>query len=379
VDRRLVPAPVAVSIVGTFAILLLGALFYARSFVLPIVLALLVTLTFAPLVRWLARRGIPAPATAVLLVVLLGAVMGLALAFLIDPVSRILAQAPDVIRQAREQVVEIGRQFAFLSEGSGGAEAAAGNGAADPDNGEQIMAFQPGAIVAWVAGTLAGIGTTFGATLILSFFLLASGDVLRQKALQMFDSLSDKKRSLAVLNDIESEVSRYLLTISGINTVFGACVGMAMYALGMPDPVLWGLAAALLNFVPYLGGLVGITLMTAVSITTFDTLPATLAPPIAYLALQFVESSLITPMILGRRLELHIVAILIFLAFTTWMWGIVGTVIGVPLLVVVKVVSDNSPGLVHLSSLLSAENGGVRANTQIPASEPGNKAPAADV
>jgi predicted PurR-regulated permease PerM len=128
-----------------------------------------------------------------------------------------------------------------------------------------------------------------------------------------------------------------------------------MYLLGMPSPVMWGIAAGLLNFIPYLGGLIGMAALVAVSIVTFPTLAAAALPPLAYLAIQIGESNFVTPMILGRRLELSTVAILIFLALTTWMWGIVGTIIGVPLLVVVKVFCDNFPNLSPLAEFLSAE------------------------
>src|SRR5690606_324392 len=113
------------------------------------------------------------------------------------------------------------------------------------------------------------------------------------------------------------------------------------FVLGMPNPLLWGVAAGLLNFIPYVGGLVGMVTMVAVSIVTFPTLTLAALPPLAYLGIQLAESNFITPMILGRRLELNTVAILIFLALASWMWGIVGAIIGVPLLVVVKVFCDN--------------------------------------
>jgi predicted PurR-regulated permease PerM len=227
------------------------------------------------------------------------------------------------------------------------------DGAGTPGT-ERVVIAQPG-IIAWAAGTAAGIGTTLAATLVLAFFLLATGDDLRHKLVRMIHSLTDKKRALRVLRDIENDVSRYLMTITAINAGFGFCVGLAMYLLGMPNPLLWGVAAALLNFIPYLGGLLGVIAAIAVSSVTFPGFAQAILPPIAYLALQFVESYLVTPTILGRRLELHIVPILVFLAFTTWMWGVVGAVIGVPLLVVIKVFSDNLTVLAPLSALLAAD------------------------
>ena len=127
-------------------------------------------------------------------------------------------------------------------------------------------------MLAWAAGTAADIGTTLGAMLILSLFLLASGDTLRAKLIRVVPNLSDKKRSLRVLRDIENEVSRYLLTITAINAGFGALRRLAMWVLGMPNPLLWGIAAGLLNFIPYLGGFIGNSLAAVVAIVTFPTL-----------------------------------------------------------------------------------------------------------
>jgi predicted PurR-regulated permease PerM len=363
---------VSVAIVGTFLILLVGAVYYARGFFLPLVLAVLVALLFAPLVRMLSHRGVPAPMTAILLVVLIGAALALAAAVLNEPIAMMIAQAPHVIDEFRDKFAFLRRPFAMLNEA--GREVQAIVDGAGAQETERVVIAQPGIIV-WAAGTAAGIGTTLAATLVLAFFLLSTGDDLRHKLVRMVHSLSDKKTALRVLRDIENEVSRYLITITAINAGFGLCVGLAMVALGMPNPVLWGVAAALLNFIPYLGGLIGIVAAIAVSSVTFPGLAPAILPPLAYLALQFVESYLVTPTILGRRLELHIVPILIFLAFTTWMWGIVGAVIGVPLLVVIKVFSDNLPALAPLSALLVADAASPEEPTTADAAENhGNRA-----
>jgi len=348
---------VRVAIVGTFLILAVGAMYYARSFFLPLALAILVTLAFAPLVRTLAHRGIPAAVSAIMLVIALGGGLATASAFLSEPVAQMVSGAPVVMREVRARFAFLrepfarfnaaGREVLALTDGGGG-----GDGVNDP---QRVVVVQSG-MLAWAAGTVADIGTTFGATLILSVFLLASGDTLRQKLIRVLPDLSGKKRSLRVLRDIENEVSRYLLTITAINAGLGLCVGIAMAALGMPNPVLWGIAAGLLNFIPYVGPLIGITLAGAIAIVTYPLLTVVVLPPIAYLTLQIIEGNFVTPMILGRRLELNTVAILILLALTTWMWGILGTIIGVPLLVVIKVFSDNFPALSPLAEFLTAES-----------------------
>jgi predicted PurR-regulated permease PerM len=352
------PTIVKVSIVGTFIILFVGALFYARSFFLPLALAILVTLTFAPFVRALSRRGIPAGVSAVLLVLVIGGGIGTASTLLSDPVANMISEAPTVLKEVRERFAFLQQPFRTLNEASREIQSLtqSGGDASDADP-ERVVVAQPG-MLTWAAGTLADIGTTLGAMLILSLFLLASGDTLRQKLIRVMPLLSEKKRSLRVLRDIENEVSRYLLTITAINAGFGLCVGTALWILGMPNPLLWGIGAGLLNYVPYVGGLVGMALCIAVSVITYPAFTQAALPPLAYLAIQIVESNFVTPLILGRRLELNTVAILIFLALTTWMWGIVGTIIGVPLLVVVKVFADTFPSLSSLGEFLSSEAAG---------------------
>jgi predicted PurR-regulated permease PerM len=345
---------VTVAIVGTFLILLFGALFYARGFFLPLVLAVLVTLTFAPFVRVLSHRGVPAAVSAVMLVIVLGGGIAGGATLLSQPVSQMITQAPTLVTQVRERFAFLRQPLATLSE-AGRQIQAITSGGDQTDEPQRVVLAESG-LLAWVAGTAADFGTTFGAMLILSLFLLASGDTLRAKLIRVVPNLSDKKRSLRVLRDIENEVSRYLLIITAINAGFGLCVGIAMAVLGMPNPLLWGVAAGLLNFIPYLGGFVGNTLATVIAIVTFPTLTQAALVPLAYLGIQLVESNFVTPVIVGRRLELNTVAILIFLSLTTWMWGIVGTIIGVPLLVVIKVFSDNFPNLSSLGEFLSAES-----------------------
>ncbi len=344
---------VSVSIVCTFLIVAGAALYYARSFFLPVVLGFLIALVFAPLVRSLLHRGIPAPVTAVVLVLAMGVALFGAAAYLSTPFAQSVSEAPRVLSEVRERFAFLRQPFALLNEAGRQVQSIA-DGASAADGEQKVVLAQPG-ILAWAAGTAAGVGTTLGATLLLAFFLLATGDDMRHKMLRLAPTLTDKKRSLRVLSEIENEVSRYLITITAINAGLGACVGIAMYALGMPNPLLWGVAAALLNFIPYLGGLIGMAATIAVSVVTFPTFAVAALPPLAYLGLQFLEAYFVTPTVLGRRLELHIVPILVFLAFTAWMWGVVGAVIGVPLLVALKVICDNVPSLQRFGELLAAE------------------------
>jgi predicted PurR-regulated permease PerM len=210
------------------------------------------------------------------------------------------------------------------------------------------------------------------ATLLLAPFMLASADTLKLKLIRLFPQLSDKKRSLRVLHDIEHRVSRYLFTVTVINAGLGVLIGSAMWILGMPNPVLWGVGATLLNYVPYIGPVTGIALAGAVSLTIHDDLISAAAPPLAYAALNSIEGTLVTPLTVGRRLSLSIVAILITIGLTTWMWGIVGTLIGVPLLVVIKSFCDELPSLAQVGMFISAESMPVEENGETANAGPAN-------
>ena len=352
--RPAIPRVVGVAVVGIFLILLAAVLYYARGFFLPLILALLITLAFMPLVRALARRGVPAVVTAILVVIGIGAALvGLA-AMLAEPTTRMLAETPQIVQELRDRFAGAGTgPLSRLIDASEQIQSIA-EGMDEPDAPQKVVLAQPG-IISWAADTLSGIGGTLGATLLFVVFLLSSGDLFLQKLVRILPTLSDKKRSLRVVHDVESEVSRYLFTITLINIGFGVAVGISMALLGMPNPVLWGVGAALLNYVPYLGALVGIALAAIIGLITFPTLPMAALPPLAYFVCNAIEGSVVTPLTLGRRLELNPVAILVALALGGWMWGIVGALIGVPLLVVIKVFCDHFDSLAKFGEFLSGE------------------------
>lgn len=343
---------VSFSIIGIFAILLIGALYFARTFFLPVMLALLVTLTFSPMVRYLRRQGIPAVVTAVLLVLAIFAFLGSAALYLSDPVSQLIADSPAIAQRIEERFQPLREPLRRVMNASAQLEelADAGSPAA-----EKVVVAQPG-LAAWAANTLGGLSTTLGATLVLVLFLLSSGDLFLHKLVRVLPTLSDKKRSVRLVHNVEFEVSRYLLTITAINLCFGAAVAVAMAVLGMSNPLLWGAAATALNFIPYIGAAIGVGAAFVAALITYGTIGPAFLPPAAYLLFHTIESAFITPLILGRRLELNVVVIFISLAFWSWIWGIVGALIAVPILVVIKVFCDNFPGLAPFGEFLSGNN-----------------------
>jgi len=328
-----------------------AAAYFARDLLLPLVLAFVLGLTLRPIVRYLERRNVPASLTATVLVGCVIGAIASGVYFLSGPVSHWLDTAPQIgqelsrkladLRSPVDAVVQASEQVEILTDGGG-------------NSGVQKVVVQQPGLLSRAADNLVSTLTTAGLTMVLLLFLLSSGTLFYEKLIAIMPTLSDKKKALRVVYDIESEVSRYLLTITAINIAMGAVVAVAMAATGMPNPVLWGVAAAILNFIPYLGALAGLAMISIVSLLSFSTLGQAIVPPLLYLVCHIVEGQFLTPIIVGRRLELNSVAILITLAVWGWLWGIVGAVLAVPLLVCIKVFCDNFEELAGFGEFLSA-------------------------
>jgi predicted PurR-regulated permease PerM len=164
----------------------------------------------------------------------------------------------------------------------------------------------------------------------------------------------DRKSALGITHAVQTELSRYLFTITVINAALGVAVGLAMWAVGMSNPILWGVIAAVFNFVPFLGALVGVSLSAIVALVTFDSLSGAMLAPGFYLLMTAIEGQFITPSIVGRRLEINSVAVLLSLAFWAWMWGIVGALMAVPILVAVRVLCNHVESLSSFGMFLAS-------------------------
>jgi predicted PurR-regulated permease PerM len=200
----------------------------------------------------------------------------------------------------------------------------------------QTQAFLAGAVV----------------TIILLYFLLASGDLFLRKLVRVLPRLSDKKAAIEIARDMEDQFSKYLVTMTLINVGLGLAVGGAMRLAGMPNPVLWGVAAAVTNFVPYLGPVVTLAMIALVSLLTFEDMGRALVAPGLYLGLNAIEGYLVTPMLLGRRLLLNPVVIFLGIIFWGWLWGIPGALLAVPILVSFKIFCDHIQPLSPIGEFL---------------------------
>ncbi len=337
---------------GIFIILSIYALYFGREFFMPVVLAFLFALTLTPIVRFLRKRGVPSALSATLLVVLSAATVGLGGYLLSGPLMQLINDAPQIGRTLTERIEELRGPFDRLMQIS-----AQIDNVTDTVNEAGVMKVsvqQPG-ILSQAAGTMLSVVTNAAIVFVLSLFLLASGTLFYEKIVQSFTTMSEKKRALRIVYDVEREVSRYLLTVAIINAALGAVIGVGLWAIGMPTPFLWGAMAALLNFLPYIGALATIVIVAAISIVSFDSMGYAMVAPAFVIACNVLEGQIITPLIVGRRLELNAVAIFIAVAFWSWLWGFIGALIAVPLLVVIKVFCDHFDGLQSFGNFLAAQ------------------------
>lgn len=336
---------------GLFLIALFGTIYFARALLLPIVLAVIVALTLRPVVRWLQKLHVPPAVSAVALI--FGVAVGAAAAawWVSGPAQRLLAQAPEIAFEVRWKlrgliesvgaVQEATKEMEELTEGGG-------------DGSAQAVVIDQGGLLTDVAGSVAGAGTSIVVALILAMFLLASWDFFVSRIVEEAPRFRDKKRAMVIVRDLEKQISRYLGAITVINAGLGLAIGLALWALGMPNPYLWGIAAFLLNYLPFIGAVGGTIGVAMVALVTFDTVGQALLAPLAYYALTSFEGQVVTPLMLGRQLAINTVAVLVTVMLWVWLWGIAGAFLAVPVLVIVKVLADNLPPLHRFGRFLDA-------------------------
>ena len=337
---------IVVALLGTIAFL-----YFARGVVLPLFLACIAGMTLKPLIRWLSCCRIPPAISAAVVLGLLvsGAVFGFL--HLGRPTLTWMSEAPQHMTELRQRAQRVFPRLARLNQ----AAAAVSNLGATEAEQTKLPTVElktsrvPSTLINWTGTFLAGIGET----LVLLYLLLASGDLFLQKLVRVMPTLRDKKRAVEISHEIQQSISNYLFSVSLINIGLGGIVSAGLYFMGVPNAAMWGMLVALLNFVPYFGPVAGIIVLAALGLLTFDTLWQALLPPAWYLVLHALEANLITPVLLGRRFTLNPVVIFVSLIFWTWLWGVPGALLSVPILVSAKVVCDRVPALSPVSEVLT--------------------------
>jgi predicted PurR-regulated permease PerM len=339
----------SLAVQGLFALAIVYTLYVASAFLLPVVLAVLLHFLLRPLVKAMARVWIPPALGAA--VVLLGAVglLGYTGWQLAEPAVGWVQRAPSSLRDIERKLRVVKEPMRTVSRAT--------------EQMEKLTTVEPGSTARQVEIKPTGLRDTLwegtwgflGAAsimLTLCYFLLASGDFLAEKAVNVLPRLKDKKLAVRIVREVESQVSIYLVTTTLINAGVGLATGLAVWWLGLPNPVLWGVVTWLLNYIPYLGALVNVGLLAVAGLLTFDKVGPALLPAAVFLGINLLESNVVTPFVLGRRLELNPVMVFLGLTFWWWIWGIPGALLAVPILGTAKLVCDRVPRLAAFSNLL---------------------------
>jgi len=341
---------------GLLIIATIAVMYFARDFLLPVVLALFIALTLRPSVRYLAKHHIPPWLTATFFIAIL-VVSGISTGYVLSaPVAVWINDAPQLGRTFAEKFHGFQSSLDTIVDLTDKLQDASGPTSSPAV--QEVIVRQPAlpALLALITGYPVQFAITLLATLVIAMFLMASGDLFYEKLVRILPTLTDRKRALHIVYDIENEVSSYVLTLIAINAGLAIIIGVTFHFLGMPSPYLWAVLIFFFNFIPYVGAVSGVALSAFMAIVSFDSLGYALLMPLTYTLWSLVESEIVKPQVLGRRLQMNAVAILLSLAFWTWLWGIAGAAIAVPVLVTIRVFCDHVEGLSGLGEFLSVRH-----------------------
>lgn len=335
---------------------IVAALYFARPVLLPIFIACVAGMTLKPLIRWSSICHIPPAFSAAIVLLLLVAGVIFGVGQFSRPAMAWVNDAPQHMTELRQRIQKLlppGARFSAAAAAVNNLGATEAEKKEDQKNAPTVQVKDNHgsvSLINWTELFLMGLIET----LVLLYLLLASGDLFLQKLVHVMPTLGDKKRAVEISHEIQQNISNYLLSVTLINVGLGVVVSGGLYFMGVPNALMWGIFVAVLNFVPYFGPVAGIALLAAVGLLTFETsLWRALLPPAWYLLLHLLETNLVTPVLLGRRFTLNPVVIFVSLIFWTWLWGMPGALLSLPILVSIKVISDHVPALSSVSEVLS--------------------------
>jgi len=337
---------------GLFGLGALAALYVASSIILPVMFALVLNLLLQPAVRFLGRLHLPRAVGALFTVFLvIGALVGLVAALSV-PATTWAERLPEGIPRLEAHLRLVSGPIQALQKVIQQAEQAAD---APPGKGSIVSVRRDLGITGVLfAGTRSVLDGLFTTVLVL-YFLLVAGNIFLRRVVEILPTFSNKRQAVDISQQIQEDISGYLLTITAMNAAVGIATAAAMYLCGLGDPLLWGATAFLLNYIPILGPLFGVCIFVLVGMLSFESLWWALLPSVLYFGIHLVEGETLTPLLLARRFTLNPVLIILSLVFWFWMWGVLGAILAVPMLAILKIICDRLRPLKALGHFLEGE------------------------
>jgi predicted PurR-regulated permease PerM len=325
----------------------------ASAIILPFLAAGVFTLLLSPVRRFMTNRmHIPAPLASLVLVLLLFGLITIVAYMLYIPAADWVSKVPESLPKLQQRFGFLKQPIDTLQQGAAKVQQTMQSGSADK---AQVAVQQPsnaGSVgLSILIGTKAALGQfiTIAVTL---FFLLTAGDGLLRNLIEILPRFDEKRRVVGIAQEIQRNISGYLLTITAMNIGVGVANGLAMWAMGMPNPMLWGTLAFLLNYIPILGPLTGVVIFLFVGLFSADSLLMSFLPPGIYLLIHMIEGEALTPMLLARRFTLNPALVIMSLFFWDWLWGVPGAFLAVPLMATMKIIFDRVPVMMPIGHLL---------------------------
>lgn len=347
------PRSVNFSLVIIATVCVAAAAIAAKAVLVPMLLAALLALALAPVTLVLERLRVPSPAAAVISVLTASAAIAAVSLVTLPKFAALAEQVPSLIEAFNRKIMPFAAGFREV----GDATAAIGAlvGARSDASDVQTVQIAGDSTIKMLLALMPGVFAQFLFVILLAIFILSDKKKYRQKLVAMHTSLRMRLRYARIFRDVGKKVSSYFFVITVLNVLDGAATAAAFYFLGLPDPILWGVAFGVANFVPIIGATSVILASALVGVALQDNLVIALSGPAAMTAINALEANFVQPLLLSRRVVVNPVALLISFAFFTWMWGAAATVLSVPMVVCFSVIAKYTPGLQPLSVLLTNE------------------------
>lgn len=334
-------------VTGLFVLACLYTIYFARPVLLPLTLGLVLDFLLRPLVRQLKGWRVPEALGASMVILGLCGAFAASVYTLSGPASHWLAKAPRSLPQVEarlrkvlrpvEQVTQTAEQVDKLTRGA--------------DDVPEVQVKEPGLGAILFGGTQSFFETSV-VVLTMLFFLLASGDLFLRRVIALVAGPRDRIRAGEVAREIEKQVSRYLYANTGINAAFGAITAGAMWLLGLPNALLWGVIAGFTSFIPYLGGLIAAFLIGMAALLTFDATGPVVTVVLVFLLLDTLKGYILYPLVMGKQFTMNAAMLFVALIFWWWAWGILGALLAVPLMSILKIFGERIDRLAPLAKLL---------------------------
>jgi predicted PurR-regulated permease PerM len=348
-DVSSAPDAVTLMLAGLLGLVALGAAYVAADVILPIVLAVILMLLLQPPMRLLKRLHMPRTLAALLLIFAMFGILG-GIGFAVAHPARSWAE------RLPEAIPRLENELSFLSQPVAKLNSLLQKGANSAKSDTSMSKSLSGLDLPETVfrGTQHFASGLFETILVL-FFLLVSGDTFLRRLVEMVPRFKDKRQVVDLSQQIEDNVSAYLLTITLMNSAVGTATALVMWACGVGDPILWGFVAFLLNFVPFMGPFLGVVIFLFVGLMAKPDSALALLPAALYLGIHILEGETITPMLLARRFILNPVLVIISLIFWFWMWGVPGAILSIPMLAITKIICDGVKPLNPIGHFLEGD------------------------